>query len=196
MAEPTRSTVRKGRVYHVTVADVAYRAFIWQAGSGFCGRVEEQPQIALWNLVQLANALHPLIEDVPPLEAALETYRSAYADAWSTGMAAKLGLATLAGEADEALLDELLALLALVETDMTLFFRALAESASKVLGQPVIIENKPGAGGTLAPIAAKNQNVATEAQAAVLKKQLDAEQQAAAQLLAMMGKGANLNVVG
>jgi len=47
MAEPSnRSTVRKGRVYHVTVADVAYRAFIWQAGSGFCGRVEEHPQIA------------------------------------------------------------------------------------------------------------------------------------------------------
>jgi tripartite-type tricarboxylate transporter receptor subunit TctC len=36
------------------------------------------------------------------------------------------------------------------------FFRALAESASKVLGQSVIVENKPGAGGTLAPIAAKN----------------------------------------
>jgi len=47
MAESTKRTVRKGRVYHVTVADVAYRAFIWQAGSGFCGRVEEQPQIAL-----------------------------------------------------------------------------------------------------------------------------------------------------
>ena len=36
------------------------------------------------------------------------------------------------------------------------FFRALAESASKILGQSVIVENKPGAGGTLAPIAAKN----------------------------------------
>ena len=36
------------------------------------------------------------------------------------------------------------------------FFRALAESASKLLGQSVIVENKPGAGGTLAPIAAKN----------------------------------------
>lgn len=36
------------------------------------------------------------------------------------------------------------------------FFRALAESASKTLGQSVIVENKPGGGGTLAPIAAKN----------------------------------------
>jgi tripartite-type tricarboxylate transporter receptor subunit TctC len=36
------------------------------------------------------------------------------------------------------------------------FFRAIAEAASKILGQSVIVENKPGGGGTLAPIAAKN----------------------------------------
>ncbi len=36
------------------------------------------------------------------------------------------------------------------------FFRALAEAGSRVLDKPVIIENKPGAGGTLAPMAAKN----------------------------------------
>jgi len=47
MAESSKRTVRKGRVYHITVATVAYRAFVWKAGSGFCGRVEEQPQIAL-----------------------------------------------------------------------------------------------------------------------------------------------------
>jgi tripartite-type tricarboxylate transporter receptor subunit TctC len=35
------------------------------------------------------------------------------------------------------------------------FFRALAEGATKTLGQTVIVENKPGAGGTLAPIAVK-----------------------------------------
>ncbi|MFB0900293.1 MAG: tripartite tricarboxylate transporter substrate-binding protein, partial [Polaromonas sp.] len=32
-------------------------------------------------------------------------------------------------------------------TDITM--RVLAENASKILGQPVIVENKPGAGGTL-----------------------------------------------
>ena len=32
-----------------------------------------------------------------------------------------------------------------------LVMRALAESASKALGQPVIIENKPGASGMLGP---------------------------------------------
>jgi len=27
------------------MAQVAYRAFVWKEGSGFCGRVEEHPQI-------------------------------------------------------------------------------------------------------------------------------------------------------
>ncbi|NWF80751.1 MAG: hypothetical protein HXY37_11980 [Chloroflexi bacterium] len=47
MADSTKRTVRKGRVYPMKVADVEYRAFIWQSGSGFCGRLEDQPQVAL-----------------------------------------------------------------------------------------------------------------------------------------------------
>jgi tripartite-type tricarboxylate transporter receptor subunit TctC len=35
-------------------------------------------------------------------------------------------------------------------------FRAFAESASRTLGQAVIVESKPGGGGTVAPIALKN----------------------------------------
>lgn len=35
-------------------------------------------------------------------------------------------------------------------------FRALAESAAATLGQPVLVENKPGAGGTLAALSMRN----------------------------------------
>lgn len=37
-----------------------------------------------------------------------------------------------------------------------LFFRALAEAAARVLGQSVIVENRPGGGGTVAPLAARS----------------------------------------
>ena len=39
-------------------------------------------------------------------------------------------------------------------TDQVL--RAFAESASRTLGQPIVVESKPGAGGTVAPIALKS----------------------------------------
>ena len=39
-------------------------------------------------------------------------------------------------------------------TDQVL--RAFAESASRTLGQPIVVESKPGAGGTVAPIAVKS----------------------------------------
>ncbi len=47
MAESTKRIVRKGHIYHIKVAAVDYRTFIWQVGSGFCGRVEDHPQVAL-----------------------------------------------------------------------------------------------------------------------------------------------------
>lgn len=46
MAETSKRTVRIGRIYYLRVADAEYRAFIWQSGKSFCGRVEEQPQVA------------------------------------------------------------------------------------------------------------------------------------------------------
>jgi serine/tyrosine/threonine adenylyltransferase len=87
-------------------------------------RFGQQPQVALWNLVQLANALYPLIGDVKPLETALAGYRQRYEADWLQMMRNKLGLVQI--QADDALLiDALLQCFQLVETDMTLFFRAL-----------------------------------------------------------------------
>ncbi|UCD33196.1 MAG: YdiU family protein, partial [Desulfobacterales bacterium] len=85
-----------------------------------------QPQIALWNLAQLANAIYPLIEQVEPLEQALEVYTQRFQQGWKTMMAQKLGLDTFESDTDDALLTELFAILPLVETDMTIFFRQLA----------------------------------------------------------------------
>ncbi len=90
-------------------------------------RYEQQPRVALWNLAQLANAIYPLIEQVEPLQAALDGYMRRYEAGWRTMMAGKFGLATFQEETDEPLANDLLEILALVETDMTIFFRNLAD---------------------------------------------------------------------
>ena len=85
-----------------------------------------QPTIAHWNLAQLANALHPLIGDPEPLEQGLTDYSRWFEKGWQAAMAAKLGLKAFAADTDTALVQDLLGLLAEVETDMTLFYRHLA----------------------------------------------------------------------
>ncbi|HUP95761.1 MAG TPA: YdiU family protein [Burkholderiales bacterium] len=85
-----------------------------------------QPQIALWNLVQLANALVPLVGDKEPLEQALSVYGETFARTWLRVLAQKLGLDVLQGDTDNQLVSDLFELMQSVETDMTLFFRALA----------------------------------------------------------------------
>jgi hypothetical protein len=60
MAALKQRTVRKGRIYHIKVADVEYRSFIWNVGSKFSGRVEDQPQIALCHGRTLAEVRNQL----------------------------------------------------------------------------------------------------------------------------------------
>ncbi|SJM94338.1 protein adenylyltransferase SelO [Crenothrix polyspora] len=88
-------------------------------------RYGHQPQIAFWNLSQLANALYPLIGMVEPLQVGLNAYIKAFEDGWQNMMAGKLGFASFKPESDDDLCADLLKLLEQVETDMTLFFRQL-----------------------------------------------------------------------
>ena len=69
-------------------------------------RYSQQPAIAQWNLMQLANALLPLIEDAKPLEEALTEFARSYQQHWQSMMASKLGLK----RHNEALNNRLLAL--------------------------------------------------------------------------------------
>lgn len=89
-------------------------------------RYAQQPQIALWNLYQLANSLYPLIEQTAPLEAALADCQASYEQQWQQMMASKLGLLNYQAS-DQLLIDSLQNLMAEQETDMTLFYRLLAE---------------------------------------------------------------------
>lgn len=91
-------------------------------------RYSQQPAIAQWNLMQLANALLPLIEDPKPLKEALTEFANNYQQRWQTMMAAKLGLPSY----EDKLMNRLLALLSNYEIDMTLFFRGLAHITSSV----------------------------------------------------------------
>ena len=96
-------------------------------------RYGHQPAVAQWNLLQLANAIFPLIGEAAPLEQAVKAFTDAYMAHWRPMMAAKLGFAELTAE-DGPLLEELDAILQLTETDMTLFHRALADLAPDALG--------------------------------------------------------------
>ncbi|MCK8479378.1 protein adenylyltransferase SelO [Psychroserpens algicola] len=88
-------------------------------------RYGNQPNIGLWNLYQLANALYPLIEDTEPLEDILETYKGDFEKKSLEMMRSKLGLAQN-DDQDSMLIQDLEDALLLTETDMTLFFRNLS----------------------------------------------------------------------
>ncbi len=86
----------------------------------------KQPQIAHWNLVQLANAIYPLIEQTEPLEKALSNYVQEFESCWQAMMAHKLGLQAFKPDLDDGLITSLLEILQLAETDMTIFYQRLA----------------------------------------------------------------------
>jgi uncharacterized protein YdiU (UPF0061 family) len=91
-----------------------------------------QPQIGLWNLQQLAQALYPLIQEVSVLEQGLILYLQTFQSGYQQMLTAKLGLQHYQAE-DEYLHRELEQILAAVETDMTVFFRLLATLNSETL---------------------------------------------------------------
>jgi uncharacterized protein YdiU (UPF0061 family) len=89
-------------------------------------RYEQQPAIAQWNLMRLAEAVAPLFDSVEPLQAALDSYGTVFNTEYRAMTAAKLGFAE-ASDAALAMGQEVLALLQAAEVDYTLFFRALGE---------------------------------------------------------------------
>ncbi len=119
-----------------------------------------QPQVALWNLVCLANALVPVAGSHRPLEEVLNGWSARFFERWRSMMAAKLGLDHFETGSDESLVDELLELLAAAETDYSIFFRHLArldlrsarqasaeDRCDEILAPPRPVFGERGAGG-------------------------------------------------
>lgn len=100
-------------------------------------RYGNQPNIGLWNLYQLANALYPIIEEVEPLEAILNQYKIDFEQQSLQMMKVKLGLFT-DNKHDVQLIQNLEDTLQLVETDMTIFFRLLSNFSDVKLGLKLI----------------------------------------------------------
>lgn len=88
-------------------------------------RYGNQPDVVLWNLYQLANALFLLIEESEGLETILESYKTQYEKQYLDMMKSKIGLVSEIN-GDAILIKDLEATLQLTETDMTLFFRSLS----------------------------------------------------------------------
>jgi uncharacterized protein YdiU (UPF0061 family) len=99
-------------------------------------RYANQPRVALWNLVQLANALYPLVGSAEPLERALDEFGKTLELEQKRMFEQKLGLSGLELEdessADKLLVSDLLELLRSQETDMTIFYRQLADVSAAV----------------------------------------------------------------
>jgi uncharacterized protein YdiU (UPF0061 family) len=88
-----------------------------------------QPNVGFWNLHALAQALLPLIGDSDLALAALEPYKTGFADALLARWRAKLGLQTRE-DGDRELVDDLLRLMAADRCDFTITFRRLAGFAT------------------------------------------------------------------
>jgi uncharacterized protein YdiU (UPF0061 family) len=91
-----------------------------------------QPHIAQWNLARLAETLLALLHDeaeeaIAAATGVLRSFPDRYDTCWRRGMHAKLGLPNGVGE-DEALVDDLLALMQAQAVDFTACLRALSSS--------------------------------------------------------------------
>ena len=88
-------------------------------------RFGNQPNIGLWNLLQLANALYPLVDEAEPFETILNQYQVDFEKQSLQMMSSKLGL-KVEVDGDAKLIQNFEDCMLLSETDMTIVFRLLA----------------------------------------------------------------------
>ncbi len=113
-------------------------------------RYGTQPQVVQWNLLQLANALAPLVTDVEPLQTALTGYAHTFQQTYRAMTAERLGWGAWR-DGDEVLADQLDDVLRLTETDYVIFHRELARVPVRVTDR--VGDDDLGDDELLAPLA-------------------------------------------
>jgi len=93
-------------------------------------RYGQQPNVGLWNLYQLANALLILTDNTEGLEEVLNQYKKSYETNYLKMMCSKIGIQQ-PNKNDLSLINSLETLLSTIEIDMTIFFRSL-NTAQKI----------------------------------------------------------------
>jgi len=91
----------------------------------------QQPSIALWNLVRLAEAISPLVANIEDFRRGLEIYQSTFAETHHAMLLGKLGLT--ATDEDDRLIADLHGAMAASMVDMTIFFRSLSHASAEIL---------------------------------------------------------------
>ena len=89
-----------------------------------------QPDVAMWNLAQLATSLLPMIDDQEAAQASLDRFPEAFRAAWLEVFRAKIGLQT-AQEGDAALIHDLMNKMAEGQADFTNTFRGLGTDTAR-----------------------------------------------------------------
>ena len=100
-------------------------------------RFGQQPAIAQWNLVRLADAIAPLFADEAPLQAGIDRFSAVYIAEYEAMNAAKFGF-TQRGEREQTIIREAFRLMYDAEMDYTNFFRALGELPDELPEQSAI----------------------------------------------------------
>lgn len=88
-------------------------------------RFGNQPNIVLWNLSKLANAIYPLVEEVESFQSILMYFKQKYLEGYHNMMCTKLGIFH-ASNASNHFLEQLELLMTEWQIDMTIFFREIS----------------------------------------------------------------------
>lgn len=99
-----------------------------------------QPNIGVWNLMKLAEALYPLVGETEPLQEGLDSYRHVFQEYYTALRYEKLGLSLPTTPSKNAVVNRLYEIIEHTETDFTVLFRTLSDIAVERLNTVTSIE--------------------------------------------------------